>query len=390
MKAADRINKVEEYYFSTKLAEVKRLQEKDHSIINMAIGNPDLPSHPEVIKELAKAASEKGSNSYQSYKGLDELRTAFSNWYKRVYGVSLNPDKEILPLMGSKEAIMHIHMAFCNPGDSVLIPNPGYPAYAAAAKLLNLNIKYYDLKEENKYRVDIEELENTITKTTKLMWVNYPNMPTGAPGDSENFLKIIDFCKKNHILLVNDNPYSFILNDKPESILSHCNLSDDVMELNSLSKSHNMAGWRIGMLAGSESNIKNVLKVKSNFDSGMFKPIQLAAIKALSLHNDWHRDINKQYAERRKMIWELLDSFHCQYDRRTSGMFVWARIPENYRNGEDFSDYLLYEKGIFAAPGSVFGSNGDSYIRFSLCTPKEELKKVIHRIKNIESCELVS
>lgn len=382
MNPADRINNIEEYYFSKKLAEIKAMQEKGINIINLGVGNPDFPTPPEVLKELVNSAYQEESNYYQSYRGLDKLREAFSDWYKQIYQVTLNPKTEILPLMGSKEAIMHIQMAFCNPQDKVLIPSIGYPAYSAVAKLLNLDIQYYHLKEENDWLPDFNELEMLSKDGCKLMWVNYPHMPTGKIAKEETLRKLITFATKKNILLINDNPYSLILNTQPESILSYCNRNDNVMELNSLSKSHNMAGWRVGMVAGSEININHILKVKSNFDSGMFKPIQEAAVKALQLSTDWYDSLNTEYAKRRNTVWKLLDQLECTYSKEAAGMFVWAHIPEKYKTGEELSDYLLYEKGIFAAPGSVFGESGKKYLRFSLCAPNSVIEEAINRLSN--------
>ena len=380
MQAAIRINNIEEYYFSKKLAEVKSMQEKGMNILNIGIGNPDFPTHPDVLKELVHAAYQAGSNYYQSYRGIDKLRAAISVWYNKIYQVSLNPQTEILPLMGSKEAISHIHMAFCNPHDRVLIPNPGYPAYAASAKLLNLDVQYYNLTEENAWLPDFDELERLASTHTKLMWVNYPHMPSGTNADAKILKKIIAFAKEKNILLVNDNPYSLILNNQIESILSYCTREDAVLELNSLSKSHNMAGWRVGMVSGKESLINHILTIKSNYDSGMFKPVQEAAVKALELDMQWYKDINIEYAQRRIILWEFLDQLGCAYNNKASGMFVWARIPKVFRNGEEFADHLLYEKGIFATPGSVFGDNGQDYIRFSLCAPISVFEESIKRL----------
>ena len=382
MKPALRINSIEEYYFSKKLAEVRNLQEQGAPILNIGIGNPDIPTHPDVIKELVHAAYQDGSNYYQSYRGIDKLREAMSTWYKNTYSVSLNAQTEILPLMGSKEAISHIHMAFCNPGDTVLIPNPGHPAYASSAKLLNLHIVYYNLKEENNWLPDYEELEKMSQQNIKLMWVNYPHMPSGAIAQADDFKKLADFAQKKNILLVNDNPYSLILNSNAKSILSYCQREQNVLELNSLSKSHNMAGWRVGMVSGKEELINHILTIKSNYDSGMFKPVQEAAVKALELEQNWYQDINIEYGQRRIVLWEFLDQLSCTYDKLATGMFVWARIPQSFINGEEFADYLLYEKSIFATPGMVFGSNGEKYIRFSLCAPISVFKESINRLNN--------
>ena len=381
MIPASRIKKVDEYYFSKKLNELRELHNKGELIINLGIGNPDLKVHPLVLKELIHASNLMGSNAYQSYRGIPELREAFSNWYSKMFHVNLNPQNEILPLMGSKEGIMHIHLAFCNKGDTVLIPNPGYPAYSAVAKLLELNIVYYNLTSDNKWLPDLNELENLVDDNCKIIWINYPHMPTGVNANSEFLKNIVLFSKKRNVLLINDNPYSLILNDHRKSLLSFSHLYDNIIELNSLSKSHNMAGWRIGMVAASEHNINCILKVKSNFDSGMFKPIQQAAIKALELSEEWYVKLNIENSLRREIMWNILDVLDCTYNRKSSGLFIWAEIPSNYNNSEDFSDYLLYEKKIFATPGTVFGDNGKKYIRFSLCSHLEVLKEVLNRLK---------
>lgn len=381
MTPANRLQTVEEYYFSKKREEILALEEKGMNIINLGIGNPDLPTHPQVTAELEKAASEFGSNYYQSYKGLPELRSAFKNWYLKTYHVELNPETEILPLMGSKEAIMHIHMAFCNPGDSILIPNPGYPTYASTAKLLQVNVKEYNIHEEHDWQPNFEELEQLVDKKTKILWMNYPHMPTGAIAQKETMEQLVAFTKKHQILLVNDNPYSSILNSEPKSIHSFCDRNDPIIELNSLSKSHNMAGWRVGMVSGKAEIINHILKVKSNFDSGMFKPIQKAAIKAMELGQDWFDTINSEYDDRRQKIWSMLDFLGCEYKKDSAGLFVWAKIPKSFMSGEKLSDHLLYEKGIFASPGSIFGSNGKQYIRFSLCASQADIDQSIDRIR---------
>lgn len=380
MTPANRLQTVEEYYFSKKREEILALEEKGINIINMGIGNPDLPTHPHVISELEEAASELGSNYYQGYKGLPELRNAFQAWYLKTYAVDLNPDTEILPLMGSKEAIMHIHMAFCNPGENILIPNPGYPTYASTARLLQIDVKLYDIKEEYDWQPDFDDLENLVDEKTKILWMNYPHMPTGAIAQKESMEKLVAFAKKHQLLLVNDNPYSSILNAVPTSILSFCDRTDPIIELNSLSKSHNMAGWRVGIAVGNADIISHVLTVKSNFDSGMFKPIQKAAIKAMELGKEWFDGINAEYEARRKKVWALLDELQCQYKEDSAGLFVWAKIPKTFKSGEEFSDYLLYNNGIFASPGSIFGSNGEKYIRFSLCAPQKDIDQSMLRI----------
>lgn len=384
IKPADRIGKVEEYYFSKKLAEVNTLREQGKPIINLGIGNPDLPTHPDIIDELSISSKESGSNYYQSYRGIPELRKAFSKWYRDIYNINLSPASEILPLIGSKEGIMHITMAFTNPGDQVLIPNPGYPAYTSVSKLLNLDIQYYNLSEANNWLPDVNELNDIIKNNCKIIWINYPHMPSGAKADHISFKELIDFAKSKNLLVVNDNPYSLILNKEPLSLLKDDASKSHVLELNSLSKSHNMAGWRIGMVAGSEENINHILRVKSNFDSGMFKPIQKAAAKALQLPFSWYEEINAVYSKRRKIVWQILDQLDCAYDKNTSGMFVWARVPENYTNGAELSDELLYEHSVFTAPGFIFGSNGNNFIRISLCANVNQLEEALKRVETIK------
>lgn len=383
MKPSNRIKSVSEYYFSKKLAEVKKLQDQGNDIINLGIGSPDLLPHPKVLKELFKTSLNDDSNKYQSYRGIPELRNAFGQWYNKVYQVDLNPNTEILPLIGSKEGIMHISMAFCNPGDRVLLPNPGYPAYTSVAKLLDLDIQYYNLSEDNNWLPDLLEIESLINDKCKILWMNNPHMPTGKAVEINTLFQLVSLAKSRNILLVNDNPYSLVLNENPLSILSFLDNYENIIELNSLSKSHNMAGWRVGMLAGCAENVNHILKVKSNFDSGMYKPIQLAAIEALKLEKDWYQDLNTEYKKRRKLVWTILDELNCIYPDKSTGLFIWAKIPNKYKNGEEFSDYLLYQKGIFATPGSVFGSNGDKYIRFSLCADQSILMKALTRVNKL-------
>ena len=379
IRIAHRLSKVEEYYFSKKLAEVEQLKQNGADIINLGIGSPDMAPHPDVKKELVHACDQNGSNHYQSYRGLETFRQAIANWYKTIYDVKLNPANQVLPLMGSKEGIMHVSMAFCNPGDTVLVPNPCYPAYLSAAKLLNIKLKFYHLKEENNWLPDMEEIETLCDESCRMIWTNYPHMPTGANGNIKVFKQLVDLAKKKNILIVNDNPYSLILNDQPESLLQVEGINEHVLEMNSLSKSHNMAGFRVGMLCGSANNINHVLKVKSNFDSGMYKPIQIAASKALSLDSSWYKELNKNYQKRRELIWLLADKLNCNYQKDSVGMFVWAKIPDQFDSGEAFSDHLLYERNVFATPGIVFGSEGKQYIRFSLCATEETITKAIER-----------
>lgn len=384
MKPSHRINNINEYYFSKKLAEIKKMQAQGIEIINLGIGSPDLPPHPEVIKELANSSKESGNNMYQSYRGIDELRCAYSNWYKKNYNVGLNYEKEILPLMGSKEGIMHISMAFCNPGDRVLIPNPGYPAYTSVSKMLALDIQYYNLTEESEWLPNFDELGSLCNDRCKMLWVNYPHMPTGKVVTTETLTKLAMWAKYKGILIVNDNPYSMILNENPLSILSNLRKYENILELNSLSKSHNMAGWRVGMVGGSEENINHIIKVKSNFDSGMYKPVQQAAVKALNLKSTWYTNLNNEYNQRRNIIWYLLDLLDCSYNKESSGLFVWAKIPHEFCDSYDFSDYLLHSFDIFATPGSIFGTNGDHYVRFSLCAKQNTLKEASNRVNTLK------
>ncbi len=381
IQPANRISKVKEYYFSKKLREIDEMRQQGIDVINLGIGNPDRSPSDSVLEELNIAASEKNNHGYQSYIGIPELRKGFSEWYQKYFQVSLNPDNEILPLMGSKEGIMHISMAFLNKGDQVLVPNPGYPTYASVSNLVEADIVTYDLKEDLNWQPDFNELEKLDLSKVKLMWVNYPNMPTGANATIELFEKLVAFGKKHQILICNDNPYSFILNDEPLSIFRIDGAKDIAIELNSLSKSHNMAGWRVGMVASNPEFINYILRVKSNMDSGMFKPLQLAAVKALDHGKEWYKEINKEYLERRKLVWEIMDILECEYDKNQSGMFIWARIPKNIESAIQYSDDILNKAHVFITPGTIFGKQGDRYIRISLCSKQEVLKESINRIK---------
>ena len=376
---ADRLNIIEEYYFSTKLKEVNSLIKKGKPIINLGIGSPDLQPPQEALEALKASLTDQNANSYQSYNGLENLRISISKFYNKHYDVDLDFTSEILPLMGSKEGIMHISLAFLNVGDSVLIPNPGYPTYAAATNLVQAKAIYYDLKPENNWLPNLRELEKLDLKKVKLMWVNYPHMPTGANCDINFFEELISFAKKHQILLVNDNPYSFILNHKPISIFNVKDSKDYCLELNSLSKTFNMSGWRVGMVSGNKANITNILTVKSNMDSGMYYPIQKAAIAVLNSPNSWFDKMNDIYHERRVLVGKLADSLNCEYDDKSTGMFIWAKINNNIKSKE-FTNELLYKYNIFIAPGDIFGSNGEGYVRFSLCATKELITKAIKRI----------
>lgn len=377
---AKRLEGIGEYYFSQKLREIDALNKEGKQVINLGIGSPDLPPHPGVIKTLYEEALKPNQHAYQNYKGSPVLRNAISKWYKKWYDAELDPDTEILPLIGSKEGIMHICMTYINEGDHVLIPNPGYPTYRAAAKIAGANIIEYNLKEENDWFPDFKELaKNDLTKV-KLMFVNYPHMPTGKLPAKELFVQLTEFAGKNNILLVHDNPYSFILNDNPMSLLSIDGAKEVVIELNSLSKSHNMAGWRIGILAGAKERIDEVIKFKSNMDSGMFLPLQLAAAKALELGQDWHDELNKVYKIRREKVFELLRLLNCSFSENQAGLFVWAKIPSTHKDGYELSDKVLNESNVFITPGGIFGSEGNKYVRVSLCATVEKIAEAIKRM----------
>ena len=381
MTIANRLEGIGEYYFSQKLREIDALNKAGKQIINLGIGSPDLPPHPDVIQTLHEEAMKPNQHGYQNYKGSPVLRNAVSMWYKKWYDVTLNADTEILPLIGSKEGIMHICMTYLNPGDLVLIPNPGYPTYKSAAKIAGANVVEYALTKENNWYPDFVALEKADLQNVKLMFVNYPQMPTGQLPTKELFVQLVAFAKKHHILLVHDNPYSFILNDAPTSLLSTEGAMDVAIELNSLSKSHNMAGWRIGVLAGAKQRIDEVLRFKSNMDSGMFLPLQLAAAKALQLPASFHEEVNNVYRARRKKVAELLQLMHCSFDESQAGLFMWAAIPQGYKDGYALSDKVLYESGVFITPGGIFGSAGDAYVRVSLCSNEEKITEAIERIK---------
>lgn len=381
IKTANRLNVVSEYYFSRKLKEIADMEGKGIDVINLGIGSPDMAPSGDVIDTLIRESRLPGNHAYQSYSGIPALRKAYADWYHRFFGVTLNPENEILPLMGSKEGIMHISMAFLNPGDEVLVPDPGYPAYAAVARLLGAKVRYFRLLENNGWLPDLKALERSGLSGVKIMWVNYPNMPTGTPASYRFFETLIDFGREHHILIINDNPYSFILNNEQKSLLRIPEAKEIAMELNSLSKSHNMAGWRLGMLAGHPEYIRAVLQVKSNMDSGMFKPLQLAAVKALKQPESWYRRLNRIYLQRRKIAFEILDTLQCRYDKNQTGMFVWAKIPRGSENSEIFSDTLLKNTGVFLTPGFIFGTAGKHYLRLSLCTEKNRLQEAGARIK---------
>lgn len=376
LKIANRIKDVKEYYFSIKLKEVRALINNGKSIINMGIGSPDLNPPQEVIEAMRNS----NVHGYQSYQGIPEMRLAMADFYKRYYSVDLDFEKEILPLMGSKEGILHISMAFLNPGDEVLIPNPGYPTYGSVTQLVEAVPVFYPLAEKNNWWPDFDALEKLNLSKVKVMWVNYPHMPTGSNGNKELFEKLIAFGKKHDILIVNDNPYSFILNEQPLSILSIDGSKEVAIELNSLSKTFNMSGWRVGMVVGNQDLLSAILKVKSNMDSGMFYGIQRGAVKALNLPGSWFVEMNNIYEKRRNVIWEICDQMGCSYDKKSTGLFVWAKLPAN-QSSTEVADHLLYDFDVFVTPGTVFGTEGEGYIRFSLCIEEDKINEVQRRLK---------
>ena len=398
IKPAKRTESVQEYYFSRKLKEIaamnaERTAAGREPVINLGIGSPDGMPPAEAVAALCESAVQPGNHAYQSYVGLPELRAAFAEWYARWYGVELDPAKEIQPLVGSKEAILLISLAFLDKGDKVLVPDPGYPTYSSASKLVEAEIVRYDLKAENGWQPDFEALEQMDLEGVKIMWTNYPNMPTGVPATEELYAKLVDFGKRHGILICNDNPYSFILNDRPISILAQPGAKECCLELNSLSKAHNMAGWRVGMVAAEAEVISQILKVKSQMDSGMFKPLQLAAVEALKQGPEWFEQLNAEYSRRRVLAGEIFDILGVEYDRNSTGMFLWGKITDACRFdraegtekslGEQLADKVLYEAGVFITPGFIFGKNGEDYVRISLCAKPEVLKKAADLIRQI-------
>lgn len=381
LSAANRISHTEEYYFSRKLAEVNALKAAGRPIINLGIGNPDLAPEQAVINTLKTSAERVESHFYQSYKGLPKLRRAYSDWYEKTYGLRPLPNHELLPLNGSKEGIMLMYMALINPGDRVLIPNPGYPAYTSMARMAGAEIIYYPLSDEKNYLPDFNFLENIQQENpVKLMWVNYPHMPTGAKPTEKLFEQLAHFSGKHHTVVCNDNPYSLILNDKPLSLLKYRSISPLLAELNSLSKSHRMQGFRQGVAIADETLIQYMLRVKSNYDSGSYRPLQEAAIQALNSDDLIRQSANREYALRRDMVFEMLETIGCSYKKNTAGMFVWAKVPKRFASGKKLSDSLLYEKDIFTAPGEIFGSQGKEFIRVSLCAPRKQIREALQRI----------
>lgn len=382
-KPADRLGGVKEYYFSRKLREIADMRAAGRDIISLGIGSPDLPPSESTIKTLAEEAAKEQMHGYQSYVGMTELRENMANWYHKVYGVSLNPKNEIQPLMGSKEGILHVTLAFVNPGDTVLVPNPGYPTYTSLSKLLGADVAYYDLDEAHGWLPDFEALDKMDLKKVKLMWVNYPHMPTGTPATMDLFEKLVSFAKKHKIILVHDNPYSLILNDKPLSILSVKGAKDCCIEFNSMSKSHNMAGWRVGLLASNPQFVQWIIQVISNINSGMFAPLQLAAAKALDNEPTWHDANNAVYRKRRKIAEDIMTLLGCTFRAEQVGMFLWGRIPDDYKDVEELTEKVLHEAEVFITPGFIFGSNGARYVRISLCCPEDKLTEAKQRIQNI-------
>ncbi|MDT8400423.1 MAG: aminotransferase class I/II-fold pyridoxal phosphate-dependent enzyme [Bacteroidales bacterium] len=381
IKSAKRTKQVREYYFSGKLSEIRDMISDDIDVINMGIGNPDIQPPGEVIKTLTDTSARAGVHGYQPYNGIYELRAAISEWYKRYYNIELDPESQVLPLIGSKEGILHISMAYLDRGDNVLVPDPGYPAYASAAEICGAGCIHYDLEEANNWMPSLEKIQKKDLRGVKLMWINYPNMPTGARASDDLFRNLVDFAREHNILLINDNPYSFILNTMPLSILTADKSFENVLELNSLSKSHNMAGWRMGMVLGHKHHINNILRIKSNMDSGMFLPLQLAAVEALRMGQDWYAGINAIYALRKQIVLEVLDCLDCWTEGNQSGMFLWSKIPDIFSDSYEFSDYCLHRFHLFITPGQIFGLNGHRFIRTSLCINEYRLREALIRVK---------
>ena len=386
IQPAERLSLVSEYYFSRKLKEVAQMNAEGMDIISLAIGSPDMPPSEKTIETLCEVASRPDTHGYQPTMGTPELRNAMADFYKRWYGVDLNPANEILPLIGSKEGILHVTLAFVNPGEEVLVPNPGYPTYTSLSKILGAKIVNYDLMEDNGWQPDFEQLEKMDLSKVKLMWTNYPNMPTGGNARMETYERLVDFARKHNIVVVNDNPYSFILNEKPMSLLQVEGAKDCCIEFNSLSKSHNMPGWRVGMCISNPTFISWILKAKSNIDSGTFRGIQLAAAEALKNDVEWHREANiNTYARRRKYAEQIMDVLGCKYDPNQVGMFLWGRIPDSYSNCEELTERVLHEARVFITPGFIFGSKGERYIRISLCAKEEKIQAALERIEKLNN-----
>lgn len=383
IKPSKRVENIKEYYFSTKLKEVAAMKAHGADVISLGIGGPDRPPHHAVIDTMVEALNIPSNHGYQPHVGLPELRNAFAKWYKKWYDVDLDPKNEIQPLIGSKEGVLHISLTFLNPGDGVLVPNPGYPTYSSISNLVGAEIFHYDLVEESGWQPDFEALEKLPLDKIKLMWLNYPHMPTGAKARMETFEKAVAFGKKHGIVIVNDNPYSFILNDKPLSILQVPGAKDIAIEMNSLSKSHNMPGWRVGMAASNPTFISWILKIKSNIDSGQFKPLMLAAAKALEANKEWHDSVNALYSSRRLVAEKIMEELGCVFDPSQSGLFLWGKLKDESITTEELADKLLKDAHVFITPGFIFGSNGDRYIRLSLCATEEKMNEALDRIKKL-------
>lgn len=382
IQPSNRVANATTYYFATKLAEIAKLNADGQDVINLGIGSPDLQPPIEVVNQLRESALDQTANKYQSYKGIPQLREAFASWYERNFEVSLDSNSEVLPLIGSKEGIMHIAMSFLQEGDEALVPDPGYPAYAMTTKLAGAKPIHYKLDEENGWKPNFEDLEAMDLSKVKVMWLNYPNMPTGAVADKLFFEELVLFAKKHQILLVHDNPYAFILNDQPLSLLSIKGAKDVTIELNSLSKCYNMAGWRVGVMSGAKEYIDTVMRFKSNMDSGMYRPIQEAAVAALNMDNSWFDSINEIYRKRRAIVYQIMDAINCVYDKSAVGLFVWGKIPKGWQDSGELVDVLLYQRKVFITPGFIFGTGGDRYVRISLCADEDVLMESLRRIKS--------
>ncbi len=382
IELANRLNDINEYYFSKKLDQIREMGNNGLEVINLGIGSPEMAPSEDVINTLISSAQNPGHHAYQPYRSVKELRAAMSGFYQNIYGVELDPDQEILPLMGSKEGILYTSLIFLNPGDKVLIPDPGYPTYESVAKIVGAKVMKYDLLAKNHWKPDLAQMETRDLTGVKLMWINYPNMPTGAALEDSFYIDLIKFAERNNIILCNDNPYSLVLSKKPKSLLQFAQNSNHVIELNSLSKAYNMAGWRVGMAVSSPEIISSLIKVKSNVDSGMFLPIQHAAVTALNLPDDWHLGRNNIYLERRGIVNEILKQLNCHVEDEQEGLFLWAEIPSHFPNAMEFTDMLLNEYHLFITPGSIFGKNGGRYIRISLCASEQNMKKALTRIES--------
>jgi aspartate/methionine/tyrosine aminotransferase len=382
---ANRVHSVSEYYFSKKLKEVAQMNAEGKNVINLGVGSPDLPPSQQAINVLCDEAHKPDTHGYQPYVGIPELRKGFASWYKTWFNVTLDPQTEIQPLIGSKEGILHISLAFLNPGDGVLVPNPGYPTYTSVSNLVDATIVPYELKEENGWYPDFDALEKMDLSRVKLMWINYPNMPTGADATVELYQKIVDFGKRHNIIICNDNPYSFVLNESPLSILSIPGAKDICIEMNSMSKAHNMPGWRMAMLASNAQFVNWILKVKSNIDSGQFKPMQLAAVEALKAPKEWYDTMNQTYRKRRDLAGKIMQALNCSYDEKQVGLFLWGKIPPNSLGSEAMADKVLYEANVFITPGFIFGSGGNRHIRISLCCKEEMLQEALNRINKLQA-----